>query len=67
MVNPFKKEYINGRKDQFDLDYALFRKSIEESSTREELIEFLQEKFDYIIAKIASERAKDLMEELELL
>lgn len=67
MVNPFKKEYTNGRKDQFDLDYALFRKSIEESSTREELIEFLQEKFDYIIAKIASERAKDLMEELELL
>lgn len=67
MVNPFKKEYTNGRKDQFDLDFALFRKSIEETSTREEMIEYLQGKFNYIIAKIASERAKDLMEELELI
>jgi len=56
----------NVGKDQFDLVYALFRKYIEESSTREELFEFLPEKFDYIIPKIVSESVKDLMEELEI-
>lgn len=66
MVNPFKKEYTNGRKDQFDLDYALFQKSVEETRTREEMISYLERNFSYIIQKIAVERAKDLMKELEL-
>ena len=65
--NGFKKEYITGRKDQYDLDYALFRKSIEETDTREGLIKLLEEKLKYVISKIAFERANELMEEMELI
>ena len=65
--NPFTKEYYTGRKDQYDLDYALFRKAVEETETRDELIKFLEERFGYVIAKIADQNARELMEELELI
>lgn len=65
--NPFTKEYYTGRKDQYDLDYALFRKAVEETETRDELIKFLEERFGYVIAKIADQNAKELMEDLELI
>ena len=65
--NPFTKEYYTGRKDQYDLDYALFRKAVEETGTREEFIKFLEERFGYVIAKIADQNAKELMEDLELI
>jgi hypothetical protein len=42
--NPFTKEYYTGRKDQFDLDYAIFRKAVDETKTKDELISFLEEK-----------------------
>ena len=64
--NPFTKEYYTGRKDQYDLDYALFRKAIEETETRDEMIKFLEERFGYVISKIADQNARDLMEDLEL-
>lgn len=66
-MNGFRKEYITGRKDQFDLAYALFRKAMENCSNKEEMVDYLREKFEYVMAKMASERAKDLMEELELM
>lgn len=28
MTNPFTKEYYNGKKDQFDVDYTIFKKAI---------------------------------------
>jgi hypothetical protein len=28
-MNKFEKEYITGRKDQFDIDYAMLGKAIE--------------------------------------
>ena len=65
--NSFKKEYVTGRKDQYDLDYALFRKCVEETETREDLIQLLDDKMKYVISKIALERANELMEEIELL
>ena len=65
--NPFTKEYYTGRKDQYDLDYALFRNAVEETGTREELIKFLEERFGYVIAKIADQNGKELMEDLELI
>jgi len=34
--NPFTKEYVSGRKDQFDVDYAVFRKCVDETSNRAE-------------------------------
>ena len=40
--NPFTKEYYTGRKDQYDLDYALFRKAVEETETRDDLIKYLE-------------------------
>jgi len=27
-MNKFEKEYVTGRKDQFDIDYAIFRKVV---------------------------------------
>ncbi|MCL4447071.1 MAG: hypothetical protein M1556_01430 [Candidatus Thermoplasmatota archaeon] len=65
--NKIKKEYVAGRKDQFDLDCAVFRRAVEETKTREELITLMNEKCSFIITRIASERAKDLMKELELI
>ena len=38
VMNKFEKEYITGRKDQFDIDYAIFRKAVEETETREQRI-----------------------------
>jgi len=32
--NGFVNENVIGRKDQFDLDYAIFRKAVEETETR---------------------------------
>ena len=65
--NGFVKEYVIGRKDQFDLDYAIFRKVVEETETREDLINYIEEKMQYVISRVASERAKTLMEEMELI
>ncbi len=65
--NPFRKEYYTGRKDQFDVDYTIYRKAIEETTTREELIIYLEEKLNYVISRISSERAIDLMSEMELI
>lgn len=61
-----KREYVTGRKDQYDLDYALFRKCVEETDTREDLIRLLDDRLKYVISKIGSERANELLEEMEL-
>ena len=66
-MNKFEKEYITGRKDQFDIDYAIFRKAVEETETREELIRNIEERFSYVISHVASQRAKDLMQEMNLI
>jgi len=66
-MNKFEKEYIIGRKDQFDIDYAIFRKAVEETETREELIQMLEEKLNYVISHVANQRAKDLMQEMNLI
>ena len=64
--NPFTKEYYTGRKDQYDIDYSIFRKAVEETQTREELIKYLEERFSYVISRIADENARELMEEMSL-
>lgn len=64
--NPFTKEYYTGRKDQFDLDYAIFRKAVDETITKDELISFLEEKLKFVIAKIAEANSRELIEGLEL-
>ena len=57
--NPFTKEYYTGRKDQYDIDYSIFRKAVEETQTREELIKYLEERFSYVISRIADENANE--------
>ena len=37
----FTKEYYTRRKDQYDIDYAMFRRAVEETQTREGLMEYL--------------------------
>ena len=66
-MNKFEKEYVTGRKDQFDVDYAIFKKAIEETETREELIRNIEERFSYVISHVASQRSKDLMQEMNLI
>ena len=65
--NGFKKEYITGRKDQWDIDYKIMMKGYEVSKTIEEYFEFLKENMSFVITKVSSERADELMEELELI
>ena len=35
--------------------------------TRDELIKYLEQRFGYVISKIADQNAKELMEDLELI
>ena len=65
-MNKFEKEYITGRKDQFDIDYAIFMKCFEETGTRDDLVNKFEEKLKYIIPMVAYEKANELMEDGEL-
>ncbi|MEM3191821.1 MAG: hypothetical protein QW292_06985 [Candidatus Parvarchaeota archaeon] len=64
--NGFRKEYITGRKNQWDIDYKRMMKGFEEPKTKEQFFEFLKEKMSCVIMEASSERAEDLMEEMEL-
>jgi predicted RNase H-like HicB family nuclease len=66
-INPFIKEYDSARKDQFDVNYAIFKKFSEEGQTKEELVTMLEEKYNYVISRIANENAKELLKEMQLL
>ena len=65
--NGFKKEYVTGRKDQWDIDYKIMMKGYETSRTIDQYFEFLKENMGFVITKVSSERADELMEELELI
>ena len=62
--NAFTREYHTGRKDQYDLDYAIFRKAIDETVTRDELVKYIDEKFGYVIAKIAEKNGKAMIQQM---
>ena len=57
---PFAREYYTGRKDQYDIDYSKFRKSVEETQTRQELRKYLDDRFAYVISKIGDQNAVEL-------
>ncbi|MBX8639005.1 MAG: hypothetical protein KIS29_01525 [Thermoplasmata archaeon] len=65
--NGFVKEYYTGRKDQFDVDYALFREAAKAAKTKEELVGMLNEKYQFVISRIAEKRANTLKEDLGLI
>ena len=64
--NGFKKEYITGRKDQCDIDFKIMMKGYEVLKTIDQYFKFLKENMSFVITKVSSERADELMEELEL-
>ncbi len=66
-INPFNKEYNSRRKDQLDVNYDIFKKFSVEAQTKEELIAMLEEKFNYVISRIANENAKELLADMQLL
>ena len=66
-MNKFEKEYVTDRKDQFDVDYDIFKKATEETETGEDLILKIEERFNYVISHMASERATDLLQEMNLI
>ena len=66
-INPFNKEYNLRRKDQLDVNYDIFKKFSVEAKTKEELIAMLEEKFNYVISRIANENAKELLADMQLL
>jgi hypothetical protein len=61
------KEYISGRRDQYDLDLTTFWESVKETKSREELIRVFRDKMSLIISRLAFERAKNLQMEIELM
>ena len=65
--NAFVKEYVTGRKDQFDLDYSIFRETVKSTKDRETLIMQMEEKFNFVISHIAEDRANTLKKEMGLL
>ena len=60
------KEYVSGRRDQFDLDLTTFWECVRETKTRDELIALFKERMSMIISRLAYERAKNLKDEIEL-
>jgi hypothetical protein len=60
----FKKEYMAGRRDQFDYDLNTFYEAVSRTKTREELIQDFKNEMSYIVAKLARDRAKTLKDEL---
>ena len=60
------KEYITGRRDQYDLDLTTFWESVEETRSREDLIKVYRDKMSLIISRLAFERARNLQREIEL-
>ena len=59
--------YDQGRIDSTETFDEILKRGIQETKTREELITLMNEKCSFIITRIANERAKDLMQELELI
>ncbi len=49
------------------MDYTIFKKAIEETETGEDLILKIEERFNYVISHMASERATDLLQEMNLI
>ncbi len=60
--NGFKKEYITGRKDQWDIDYKIMMKGREVSKTIDQYFEFLKENMSFVITKVSSEMANGLID-----
>ncbi len=65
--NAFVKEYVTSRKDQFDLDYLIFRKTVKSTRYREALITQMEEKFNFVISHVAEDRVNTLKKEMGLL
>ncbi|EQB64534.1 MAG: hypothetical protein AMDU3_IPLC00004G0112 [Thermoplasmatales archaeon I-plasma] len=61
------KEYITGRRDQYDLDLTTFWESVKETRSREDLIKVYRDKMSLIISRLAFERARNLQREIELI
>ena len=66
-INPFNKEYNSRRKDQLYVNYDIFKKCSEEAETKDELVTMLEEKYNYVISRIANENAKELLADIQLL
>ena len=65
--NGFVKEYYTGRKDQFDVDYAIFREAAKSATSKEELVGIVNEKFHFVISRLGERRANTLKEDLGLI
>ena len=64
--NGFKKEYVTGRKDQWDIGYKIMMKGYLTTKSREQFFEFLKENMGFVITNLSNEMVDELMEELEL-
>lgn len=55
-----EKEYMTGRRDQFDVDLSTFWDCVRASKSRDDLIENYKKEMSLIITNLASQRAKEL-------
>ena len=58
---------MTGRKNQWDINYKIMMKGYKDTETEEQFFGFLKENMSFVITKVSSERADELMEELELI
>lgn len=61
---PFRKEYVTGMKDLFDLMWDVEENAYRQTKSKEEYHDKLKEGFSYIISRIGKSRAQDLKEEM---
>ncbi len=61
------KGYYTGRRDQFDVNYTIFSRAVEETNSKEDFIKYLEKKYEYVIERIADQKAMELMGNLELI
>lgn len=46
------KEYYTAGKDQFNVDYAIFRKAAKNAASEEEFVGIVNEKFHFVMSRL---------------
>ena len=59
-IDPLKKSYRNGRKDQLEVDSSILRDADEVCHTREELVEYIKARLGIISEQLTVENVREI-------
>lgn len=59
-IDPLKKSYRNGRKDQLEVDSSILRDADEVCDTREELVEYIRARLGIISEQLTVENVREI-------